>query len=126
MIENIHQRTILISKREGGMFPPKRSQGEHFPGPGFQGLYLQTLRVRKSQGLYLEILGSRGSSLACPLAPHPSPSPLASNRNNLRLEIAATNSKQKPTKLLIDTKTPIPGASVILSGRTLVAEVGRR
>jgi hypothetical protein len=121
------------------MFPPKRSQGEHFPGPGFQGLYLQTLRVRKSQGLYLqtlrvrksqglylEILGSRGSSLACPLAPHPSPSPLASNRNNLRLEIAATNSKQKPTKLLIDTKTPIPGASVILSGRTLVAEVGRR
>jgi hypothetical protein len=117
MIENIHQRTVLISKREGGVFSRKRTRGEHFPDPGSQGLYLQTLRmrksqglylqtlrVRKSQGLYLEILGSRGSSLACPLAPHPSLTPLAS----------------------IGTKNAIPGASVILSGRTLVAEVARR
>src|SRR5208282_60169 len=29
MIENIHQRLILISKREGGIFSPKRKQGEH-------------------------------------------------------------------------------------------------
>jgi hypothetical protein len=29
MIENIHQRPILISKREGGIFSRKRSQGEH-------------------------------------------------------------------------------------------------
>src|SRR5271170_5364175 len=30
MIENIHHRPILISKREGGIFSPKRSQSEHF------------------------------------------------------------------------------------------------
>jgi hypothetical protein len=35
MIENIHQRPILISKREGGIFSQKRSQGEHATGsPG--------------------------------------------------------------------------------------------
>src|SRR5271166_1564451 len=29
MIESIHQRPILISRREGGIFSQKRSQGEH-------------------------------------------------------------------------------------------------
>jgi hypothetical protein len=29
MTENIHQRPILISKREGGIFSQKRKQGEH-------------------------------------------------------------------------------------------------
>ncbi len=33
MIENIHQRPILISNREGGIFSRKRSQGEYSPRP---------------------------------------------------------------------------------------------
>src|SRR5208282_160313 len=45
MIENIHQRPILISKREGGIFSLKRRQGEYFQGPGF------VLRLRRRAGL---------------------------------------------------------------------------
>src|SRR5271155_2556215 len=34
MTENIHHGPVLISKRRGGIFPPKRSESEHFQPPG--------------------------------------------------------------------------------------------
>jgi hypothetical protein len=34
MTENTHQRPVLITKKEGGIFWRKRSQGEYFQGQG--------------------------------------------------------------------------------------------
>src|SRR5208282_6317186 len=75
MIENIHQRPILISNREGGIFSQKRNQGEYSPRP-------QRLPAIWWAGLCGALLN--------PVAP---PEAVPADRNSRQLTLATSHSR---------------------------------